>query len=162
MIPSQDSLQAMAMCLGRLPSGLAILSVRHGEKETGLLVSWIQQCSFEPPQLTVAVRRGRDVLGWLEPGALFILNLLAEGQTNLLSHFGKGFTLDEPAFTGLQVDRSRGTPILADALGYLECQVERRVPTGDHELLVATVLAGSLLREDPRPYVHVRKNGLRY
>ncbi|MFO0878643.1 MAG: flavin reductase family protein [Gemmataceae bacterium] len=162
MTSPEDALQAMAMSLGRLPSGLSILTVRHGERETGMLVSWVQQCSFEPPQITVAVRQGREVLGWLEPGTSFVLNCLAEGQTQLLSHFGKGFNLDEPAFTGLNVDRSRGTPILADALSYLECQVERRVATGDHELLLGTVLAGALLRPESRPYVHVRKNGLRY
>ena len=36
------------------------------------------------------------------------------------------------------------------------------VSTGDHELLIATVVGGKLRQPDARPYVHVRKNGLRY
>jgi flavin reductase (DIM6/NTAB) family NADH-FMN oxidoreductase RutF len=123
----------------------------------------VQQCSFEPPQLTLAVRRGRDVLDWLVPGAGFTLNLLGEGQSGFLSHFGKGFALGQPAFTGLNVAHLPGqAPVLADALGYLFCRVAGRVAAGDHELLIATVEGGKTLRPDSRPWVHIRKNGLRY
>jgi flavin reductase (DIM6/NTAB) family NADH-FMN oxidoreductase RutF len=160
---SHDALQELAPALGRLPSGLCILTARHGDRETGMLVSWVQQCSFEPPQVTAAVRAGREVLAWLAPGAAFTLNLIGEGQTNFLSHFGKGFALDQPAFTGLNVERRDGlAPILSDALGYLACRVASRVVTGDHELVVGVVEGGKMLRDDGKPYVHVRKNGLRY
>jgi flavin reductase (DIM6/NTAB) family NADH-FMN oxidoreductase RutF len=160
---SNDVLQDLAPALGRLPSGLCILTARHGERETGMLVSWVQQCSFEPPQVTAAVRRGRDVLAWLEPGAAFTLNLIGEGQTNFLSHFGKGFTLDQPAFNGLKVERRDGQPpVLSDALGYLACKVATRLVTGDHELIVGVVEGGKMLQAEAKPYVHVRKNGLRY
>jgi len=151
------------MTLGRVPSGLFVLTARHQERETGMLVSWVQQCAFEPPLLSLALKRGRDVLAWLEPEAPFTLNLVGEGQTNFLSHFGKGFALDQPAFTGLQVERLPGeAPVLADALGYLLCRVQARHPVGDHELFVATVEGGKMLRHDGKPMVHVRKSGLRY
>lgn len=155
--------QAAAMALGRVPSGLAILTVARDDRETGMLVSWVQQCSFEPPQVSVAVRKGREVLGWLEPGTAVTVNLIGEGQTQFLSHFGKGFALDQPAFTGLRVDRLPGqAPILLDALGYLVARVQARVATGDHELVIATVEGGRMLIDDGKPMVHVRKNGLRY
>jgi flavin reductase (DIM6/NTAB) family NADH-FMN oxidoreductase RutF len=158
-----DALQELAPALGRLPSGLCILTARLQDRETGMLVSWVQQCSFEPPQVSVCVKQGRDVLGWLAPGSAFTLNLIGEGQSNLLSHFGKGFTLDQPAFTGLNVERHDGRPpVLKDALGYLACRVVLRVPTGDHELLLGAVEGGKMLQPDGKPYVHIRKNGLRY
>lgn len=160
---TNDALQKLAPALGRLPSGLCILTARHGDRETGMLVSWVQQCSFEPPQVTAAVRAGRDVLAWLVPGAAFTLNLIGEGQSNFLSHFGKGFSLDQPAFHGLNVERRDGLgPILRDALGYLTCKVAGRLVTGDHELVVGLVEGGKLLQADGKPYIHVRKNGLRY
>lgn len=155
--------QASAMALGRVPSGLYILTVRQGERETGMLVSWVQQCSFEPLQISLVLRRDRDVLSWLGVGATCTLNLLGEGQSNLISHFGKGFALDQPAFTGLEVERVPGQgPILRSALGYLLCRVASRVPVGDHELFVAVVEGGKLLQPEGKPMVHVRKNGLRY
>ncbi len=160
---NHDMLQEMAPVLGRVPSGLFILTARHGERETGMLASWVQQCSFEPPLVTVAVRKGRDVLAWLNLGSPFTLNLLAEGQSTLLSHFGKGFALDQPAFEGLRVERHDGfPPILSDSLGYLFGRITTRIATGDHELLVGQIEGGRLQLTEAKPYVHVRKNGLRY
>jgi flavin reductase (DIM6/NTAB) family NADH-FMN oxidoreductase RutF len=160
---ADGALEGLAAALGRVPSGLYILTTRHGNRETGMLVSWVQQCSFEPPQLTVAVRLGRDVLAWLIDGAAFTLNLLAEGQSNLISHFGKGFALDQPAFTGLKVERVDGKPpVLLDALGHLECRVVTRLLCGDHEVMVGAVVGGRLHQAESKPWVHVRKSGLRY
>ncbi|MFM7148590.1 MAG: flavin reductase family protein [Gemmataceae bacterium] len=162
-IENAESQQEMAKILGRIPSGLAIMTARLDQRETGLLVSWMQQCSFEPPQITVALRQGREVLGWLEPGSPFVVNLIAEGQNHFLSHFGKGFTLDQPAFEGLEVEREgEFPPILSSALGYLQCRVASRIPTGDHELVVGTIIAGRMLQSQARPWTHVRKTGLRY
>ena len=159
----QADVPALALALGRIPSGLFILTARQGERETGMLASWVQQCSFEPPQLTVCVRRDREVIDWLTAGAPFTVNILAEGQQGLISHFGKGFALNEPAFTGLQVERPEGeAPVLREALGYLLCRVAGRHLVGDHKLIVGTVVGGGVHLHDARPRVHVRKNGLRY
>src|SRR5438874_8727460 len=78
-----DGDKARAAALGRVPSGLFVLTARHGTRETGMLASWVQQCSFDPPQVSMAVRKGRDVLDWLADGAAFVLNVLAEGQKQL-------------------------------------------------------------------------------
>src|SRR5438270_5423709 len=111
-----DRHKALAAALGRVPSGMFILTARHGEAETGMLASWVQQCSFEPPLLSVAIRRGREVTGWLTPGASFTLNVLDDAQTDMVAHFGRGFDPGQPAFTGLEVLRpDGGAPVLADA-----------------------------------------------
>ncbi len=160
---AQGDLQSMAMALGKVPSGLFILTVRNGERETGMLTSWVQQCSFEPPQISVCVRRDRDVIDWLTNGAPFTINQIGDGQASLISHFGKGFTLDQPAFTGLNVERCDGeAPILLDALAYLLCRVSERLSSGDHELFVGTIVGGKLQHTDGRALIHIRKNGLRY
>jgi flavin reductase (DIM6/NTAB) family NADH-FMN oxidoreductase RutF len=154
--------RALAQALGRVPSGLFVVTVRRGEDETGMLASWVQQCSFEPPQVTVCLRRGRAINAWLSDGAAFAVNVLGEGQTALVRHFGRGFDPGEPAFTGLLIERPDGAaPVLADALAYLDCRVAGRCVAGDHDVLIGSVVGGRLLR-DGAPYVHVRKNGLSY
>jgi len=163
MTPQTDPTHLMAVALGRIPSGLFVLTACHGERETGMLASWVQQCSFDPPQVSVAVRGDRDLLAWLTPGSTFTLNQVGEGQNSLLGHFGKGFALDQHAFTGLNVDRRAGEgPILLDALGHLLCRVAGRFAAGDHEIVVGTVVGGRPNQADGKPWVHVRKNGLRY
>ena len=148
--------------LGRIPSGLFILTARHAEQETGMLASWVVQAGFEPPAVSVAVRRDRYVTQWLVPGVSFVLNLLSEGNKEFLKHFGKGFEPGESAFQGLSIERTAdGVVILGNTLGHLECTVLTHADSGDHRIFIAQVVGGRLLQDAP-PYVHIRKNGLRY
>jgi flavin reductase (DIM6/NTAB) family NADH-FMN oxidoreductase RutF len=127
-----------------------------------MLASWVQQCSFEPPRVSVALARGRDVSAWLTEGSAFTLNVLDSTQTDMIVHFGRGFALTEPAFEGLEVERGpEGGPVLTDALACLHCRVVARHPAGDHDLLIAEVVSGRLLGEGG-PMVHVRKSGGHY
>lgn len=161
-MPEHDAGKRLASALGRIPSGLFILTVRRGDAETGMLVSWVQQCSFAPPLVCVAIQRGRDLLAWLPDGSPFTLNILDASQTDMIVHFGRGFALDEPAFTGLDLEHSEaGAPVLSEALAYLDCQVAGRCAAGDHELLLGRVLGGRVLGEG-QPMVHVRKSGMHY
>jgi flavin reductase (DIM6/NTAB) family NADH-FMN oxidoreductase RutF len=162
MSGSAEDNESLASALGRIPSGLFILTARHGDQEIGMLVSWVQQCSFEPPQVTIAVKKGRDVLDWLSDGSPFVLNVLPEGAKALIGHFGKGFESGQPAFEGVKVTRERGSvPVLLAAHAYLACRVVSRVEAGDHMLVIGRVLGGAVLNPG-HPTVHVRKNGLKY
>jgi flavin reductase (DIM6/NTAB) family NADH-FMN oxidoreductase RutF len=156
-----DAKQSLA-ALGRVPSGLFVLTVRHGDLETGVLTSWVQQCSFEPPQLTVALKHGRDVSDWLEPDVAFVLNVLDDTQTDMIAHFGRGFNPGEPAFEGLEVERSGNRPpVLTECLAYLECRVTGRCTAGDHDLIIGRVVGGRVLN-DGHPMVHIRRNASHY
>ena len=101
----------LAAALGRVASGVFVLTVRHARAETGMLASWVQQCAFEPPHVSVAIKRTRPIIDWLKPVASFILNVVEREQKNMISHFGHGFPLGEPAFDGIQIERhTDGTP----------------------------------------------------
>jgi len=152
----------LAAVLGRVPSGLFILTIRHKGHETGMLTSWVMQAGFEPPMVSVALKKGRYVGGWLADGAPFVLNVVGEDHKALVSHFGRGFEHDEAAFDGLKLVRTPGDlPALADAMGYLECRVRSHVDSGDHRVFLAEITSGRTAA-DGQPYVHIRKNGLRY
>lgn len=157
-----ESNKQLAAALGRIPSGLFILTVRHDERETGMLASWVQQCAFTPPHLSVAVKRDRPINEWLKEGTLFAVNILDDTQTDMIVHFGRGFSLEELAFAGIELQRSAGgLPVLAETLAYLECRVAGRCPAGDHELFLGEVLGGQMLNEG-QPMIHVRKSGFHY
>lgn len=156
---NDDSLHKI---LGRIPSGIFILTVGTGERATGMLASWIQQAGFEPPSITIAVQRDRYVCDWLTEGQPFVVNVLGEAQKEYLAHFGRGFKPDEAAFEGLEVTYCpRGVPILADALGHLECERGEFVDSGDHRIFLAKVVRGRL-QNGGEPMVHIRKSGAHY
>lgn len=151
-----------AAALGRVPSGLFIVTIVAKQRATGMLVSWVQQCSFDPPQLTLAVRKGRHVLDWLANGAAFVVNVIPEGEKKLVAHFGKGFEPGDDAFEGLAVEHLSGSAlVLSGAHAYIDCRVAGRCETGDHVLVIGEVVGGRVLSQ-ARPATHVRRNGLNY
>ncbi len=152
----------IAPALGRVPSGLFVVTYLAGDVEQAMLASWIQQCSFDPPMLSVAVKQGRGISEWLNDGAKFVVNVLAEGQTDLISHFGKGLELSELPDQEKRIHRPVGVmPVLADALAAMRCEVVCRTTPGDHHVLFARIEAG-VQCGDAKPCVHIRKNGLKY
>ena len=152
----------MDAALGRIPSGIFILTAGTGDRATGMLASWVVQAGFEPPSVTVAVKQGRYLCDWLTAGEPFVLNIVAEKQFDMLKHFGKGFDPEEPAFEGVATRPcARGVPILEDCLGHLECEPTGHVDSGDHRVFVARVVRGGFIGE-AAPMTHVRKSGSNY
>jgi flavin reductase (DIM6/NTAB) family NADH-FMN oxidoreductase RutF len=162
MTDATDPTESLAAALGRVASGEFVLTARRDGREAGRLMSWVQQCSFSPPQVTVAVNKAGDILELLPDGATFVLNVIPDDSKKLIVHFGKGFAPGAPAFEGLEVRRDGDSPpVLLAAHAFLRCVVASRVDVGDHVLLVGRVVAGGVLR-DAEPATRARKNGLRY
>ena len=165
MLP-EELKSALTPVLGRIPSGVFILVAGGPEgRRTGLLASWIQQASFEPPQVTVAVNKSRYLKDWLTAGSAVTLNQVVKGDSSLFKHFGKGFEPDADAFSGVETEPGlSGLPRLKSALATMEGTVSSSMEAGDHIIFLVT-LTHAVLHKDPaesEPYVHIRKNGFSY
>lgn len=157
----QTTQEAIGGATGRIPSGCYILTCAHGDKRTGVLVSWVQQASFEPVQLTVCVKRGRPAATLIDGAGRFVLNVLGEDPSAMFKHFGKGFSLEEDAFAGVEHADSDYGPVLVGCIARIGCEVKGRIAGGDHDVYLADVVAGDG-GPDVKPYVHLRKSGLTY
>src|SRR5207245_8658550 len=126
MEPVNPNKQPQA-ALGRIVSGMFVITARREPGETGMLASWVQQCSFDPPLVSVALRKGREIASWLPEGAPFVVNILDDTQTDMLIHFGRGFSETEAAFADVEVERVAGRPpIIRDPSACLHCRVPGR------------------------------------
>ena len=159
-------LPVLAQVLGRIPSGVFIVAVAGpAGRRTGLLASWVQQASFAPPQVTIAVNKSRWFIDWLTPGTSVVLNQIQKGDPILFRHFGKGFEPESDAFAGVESHPGEsGLPILTAAMAALEGTVTSCMEAGDHRILLVTLTAAHAIRPPAEfdPFVHVRKNGLIY
>jgi flavin reductase (DIM6/NTAB) family NADH-FMN oxidoreductase RutF len=159
---SDDSARiAIGEALAAIPSGCCILTCASGGMSTGMLASWVQQAAFEPPMVTVAVKKGRPIEALIEQCSTFTLNALGEDPFELFKHFGSGFEPGEPAFEGLDTVTSNWGVELSAAQAVLNCRVEGTIEAGDHRVYVGAV-ANGLRRGEGKPYVHIRKNGFSY
>lgn len=148
----------ISTALGRIPSGLFVVSWRAADADRGMLASWVMQAGFAPPLVSVAVATSRDLLADLDRGTTFAVSVLAESQRSLLARFGKPAA---DAFADLAIHRTQaGVAVLADAAAWLDCRPAARAAHGDHVIVLAEVVAAGGTGAEPA--VHVRKNGLRY
>src|SRR3954451_12470176 len=145
----RSTISGLGQALGRIPSGLYILTVQLGERSTGMLASWVQQAGFDPPMVTVAIRRDRHVADWVAESGRFALSQLAVGSKALIRHFGRGFPPDAPAFEGVELRHvARGGPVLAGALAFLDAEVTGELSSGDHRIFAARIVDGALFQPD--------------
>jgi len=154
--------EGLAAALGRIPSGLFVITWREGDTDRAMLASWVMQAGFVPPAVSLAVAPTRDLLAAIDRGVPMVINVLTESQRPLLARFGKPAAPGDDPFVGLTVLRTAsGTAALQVSGGWLECRALSRATAGDHVVVVAEVVGGDCASSEP-PLVHVRKNGLRY
>jgi flavorubredoxin/flavin reductase (DIM6/NTAB) family NADH-FMN oxidoreductase RutF len=159
-IPASNVEQAV----GRLVGSLCVLTAKQNNVSSAMLASWVSQAGFNPPALTIAVAKDRAVEPLTHSGNKFNLNILQEGNhLGLMKHFLKPFEPGQDRFAGIAGEEAgNGSPILNDALAYLECSVKNRMEAGDHWLVYATVENGKVLNQDGVTAVHHRKSGSHY
>jgi flavin reductase (DIM6/NTAB) family NADH-FMN oxidoreductase RutF len=156
-------LPPFAPALGRLVSGLYIVTTGVDGDATGMLGSWVQQAGFEPPAVTVAMDRDRAVTEVFRACGHFCISVLAPSSMHLLKHFAKGFAPGENAFEGLDTALSaNGVPYLVEAHAHLACKIIGESTWTDHVIFCGEVVGGSCASLEEAPATHIRKNGLSY
>ncbi|MBD0307042.1 MAG: diflavin flavoprotein [Microcoleus sp. T1-bin1] len=150
--------------LGRISGGLYIITAQKGDVSGAMLASWVTQASFKPLGLTIAVAKDRAIESMMHAGDKFVLNVLEEGNyQTLMRHFLKRFAPGADRFAGVKTQpATNGSPILTDALAYMECQVVSRMELSDHHIVYAIVDNGRVSNPDALPAVHHRKVGNHY
>jgi flavin reductase (DIM6/NTAB) family NADH-FMN oxidoreductase RutF len=155
--------QGIAAALGRIPQGFFILTAAFEERRTGMLVSWVQQASFEPPMVSMAIAKGRPIMPLISDSHCFGLCQLAKGDKVNLRKFTGQTEPGEDPFLGFELlqDTKIAVPILVGAMSYLECELITHMDIeGDHDLFVGRVVAGGVGKGEP--HVHLRESGLKY
>jgi len=150
--------------LGRISGGLYIITAQKGDVSGAMLASWVTQASFKPLGLTIAVAKDRAIESMMRAGDKFVLNVLEEGNyQTLMRHFLKRFAPGADRFAGVKTQpATNGSPILTDALAYMECEVVSRMELSDHHIVYAIVDNGRVSNPDALPAVHHRKVGNHY
>ena len=149
----------MGKALGRIASGLFVVTAKCEDKEDAVLASWVNQCAFDPPAVTIALATLRQARLLVEGAGAFIVNILPKDDMALLKYFSRP---PEDIFKGVMTRKGlEDIRILIDAVAYLECEVVQSMQAGDHVLYVGEIVGGKTLKGGD-PYIHVRDNGFNY
>ena len=138
----------------RLPHAVAVLTVDAEGQRLGLTLDSLVSLSLEPPLVGVSVSRHAAMHELLRDAGEFALSLLGAGQEGVAQHFARGVP-PIALWQGIETrNGSTAAPLLAGALGWIECRLADEHPVGDHTLFVGEVLAVEAGAPSP-PLVHV-------
>ncbi|MCZ7589651.1 MAG: flavin reductase family protein [Gaiella sp.] len=130
-----DELRAL---LGRVPSGVAVVTVDANGQRLGLTVGTLVGLSLDPPLVGFSVSRQAALHELLRDAGGCAVSLLAAGQEALAEHFARGVP-PIGMWQEIAVEPSAGAPLLAGALGWLECSVRDELAAGTHTFFVCAV-----------------------
>ena len=139
----------------RINNGVYVIGVSHGGRSNAFTAAWITQVSFQPLMISISVNPEHFSYPLLKNSGVFAVNLLRQGQIELVRHFGcqSGRSADKLAGQRWRPGQ-HGAPVLLDAAAYLECRVTGTMPAGDHELVLGQVVGGGLLDADATPMLY--------
>ena len=165
MKPSpQDKDPVLGKAIGKIPSGVYVLTARANDgAQTAMLASWVQQASFSPLTLSVAMAKDRPAYEIVKRAGSFALSVLGHGDTHFMKKYGRGIAPGDDPFADVKTNTTPGgQPYLADALAWLECRLAKALEFGaDHDLIIGEVVRGQVLKEG-QPFMHVRGSGYHY
>jgi flavin reductase (DIM6/NTAB) family NADH-FMN oxidoreductase RutF len=154
-----------AAAVGLIPSGLFIVAVKdqNNQSSDGYLASWVQQVSFSPMLVSLAIKPGRPAYDLIKSGKPFAINIVGEHDKSFLKHFWKGYDPAQNPFNELPhfLGENQGL-ILDQAKAALECVMVSSTKPGDHEIIIAEVKSSHILNTEAKPMVHLRKSGVDY
>lgn len=125
--------------LGRLPTGVVVISGGERAQPSGLVVGSFMSVSLEPPLVAVCVAKSSSSWPAIEAGGHFCANVLAEGQEALARRFAASGG-DKFAGVPWRPAPATGSPLLEGVAAWIDCRIHVRYPAGDHWLVLGEVL----------------------
>jgi flavin reductase (DIM6/NTAB) family NADH-FMN oxidoreductase RutF len=143
--------QAKSDLLHKLTYGLYVLTAAAGDERGAMLVTWVMQASFTPPLVAVAVKTNAHSTSVMKQSGAFALNFMSDEQRKEAGHFGQkhakvGDKLQDGQY---HPGSATGSPVLNDAIGYLECRITGWIQGGDHEVALAEIVAAEIAHDAP-------------
>ncbi|MEO8495781.1 MAG: flavin reductase family protein [Planctomycetota bacterium] len=136
----------------QLDPPLWLVTAAHGGRRGGFIATTVTQASIvaEMPRQLITVNKRHNTHALIEASGAFAMHLIDETQLDLVWRFGLQSGRDVDKFDGVQfVTGETGSPLLPEALAWLDCRVEARLDTGDRTVYLAAVVAGRLQRSEP-------------
>jgi flavin reductase (DIM6/NTAB) family NADH-FMN oxidoreductase RutF len=152
----------LAEVMDLMPYGVYIVGSIDGDGElNGMMADWVMQVSFQPRQIAVSFENDAHTLANVRASGWFTVNFMPASESGrkeaahfLQPHDGAkvlGRTETQKSIVHHKMDgmehavTPHGTPVLAGAMAWLECEARQFVTVGDHTLVIGEVTAGKLV-----------------
>ena len=122
-----------------------VISIDSQGKPSGMVASWTISLSHSPPLVGVAIVPTRYTYGLIRASKEFTLNVFTAEFVKEIQYLGTASGKYEDKFSkvrlALEPSRSVRPPRVREAIGVMECRLERIIDAGgDHDLFVGRVV----------------------
>lgn len=136
--------------LGHFATGIVVISSRDGELPVGFAVNSFTSVSLEPPLVSFCAGRASDTWPSIRRAGVFAVNILGADQARTSRAFASK-NGDRYAGVRWRPAPATGSPLLAGAVGWIDCEIDRTFDAGDHEIVVGRVLDLDVVDGSPAP-----------
>lgn len=126
------------------PREIVLVTTRLEGKDNMLPVDWHMPVSYFPKLYCISLESNNFSARVIESQKCFCVNFMPAGLEEKILQAGRtsGTETDKFEMTGLKkIEAVKiNTPVLADALGWIECELKEIKVTGDHTLFIGSVV----------------------
>lgn len=140
--------------------GVYVLTSENDGDYCASTITWVSQASFEPPLISVCIKRGSVSYEIVKKRGKFFLHLLGENQKDMALSFFKPTILEHGKLNGHGFNLENDLPLLIDVSAYIQCKVIEILENGDHPLFLAEVVDANV-NSDSKP-LELRTTGWSY
>jgi flavin reductase (DIM6/NTAB) family NADH-FMN oxidoreductase RutF len=129
-----------------------LVTARTDARRGGLIATFVNPASIVPdlPRMLVGLSRFHHTWELVERSNAFALHLLGERHLEWIWRFGLESGRDRDKLEGLRVRTlETGSPLLEDAIGWLDCRVENRMDSGERTIYLAEVVESGIAHFAP-------------
>ena len=128
--------------MGQFTTGVSVVTARSEDGLAGLTVNSFTSVSLEPPLVLICVDVNSTALPFIRASGNFAVNILTSEQEYISQCFATTSTerYEHFCYASFHI-ASTGSPILDEALAYIDSRIVAEYPGGDHVIFVGLVQA---------------------
>jgi len=128
--------------MGQFTTGVTVVTARSKEGLAGLTVNSFTSVSLEPPLVLICVDVNSTALPFIRASGNFAVNILTSEQEYISQCFATTSSerYEHFCYASFHV-ASTGSPILDEALAFIDSRIVAEYPGGDHVIFVGHVQA---------------------
>jgi flavin reductase (DIM6/NTAB) family NADH-FMN oxidoreductase RutF len=123
--------------LGHFPTGVTVITTMSEGAPVGFAVGSFASLSLDPPQVLFCAGAQSSTWPKIREQGKFCANILADDQEDVCRVFASKAT-DKFAEIGWK-HSGNGSPLIAGALAYIDCDIADVVEAGDHFVVIGAV-----------------------
>ena len=128
--------------MGQFATGVTVVTTRSHEGLAGLTVNSFTSVSLDPPLVLICIDVNSMVLPFIRESGIFAVNILTNEQEALSRCFATSSEERYEHFCHASYHlAATGSPILDEALAFIDSRVVAEYPGGDHVIFVGQVVA---------------------